>query len=519
MAQPKLTPRQRMINMMYLVLTALLALNVSKETLDVIAKVDKGLTQTNENFASKNELTYAAFEKASTIYPTKVAPWKVKADDLKEEAQAVIDLINKYKWDIVREVDGEDARIDSIQSSDDLNAPAFIMLEEDYENTNQKRGEILKSSISDFREFLHTIIDSADTTLVNTIDKSLDVSDIPGGPDGNTSRSWQQDNFEYLPLIGVVTLMTKMQSDIRNAESDVLNYLYKGIDQESFTFNRLVPAISPISNRIIEGSEYVAAVTLSAVDTTQETEVLVNNRVLPVEDGKGMYTVSNPKVGTHSWGGIIRYKTPDGSINSYEFEDEFEVLPATLIISPTKMNVFFMGLENPVQISAIGATPENTRIKISNATFRRVDDFNYVVEPTQNYGEAVIKVSATIDGRVVTYKNQVYRLKRVPDPVAKVNSKSGGKISKEELAAQVGIGAVLEDFFFDYQFVVQRFTVTSTVNTFTEFEPSSSYKFTQKQKDLINKVPRNQRVFIENIYALGNDGEERELLPIIFTIQ
>ena len=518
MAQPRLSPRQRMINMMYLVLTALLALNVSKETLDVIAKVDKGLTQTNENFASKNELTYAAFEKAYTVYPTKVEPWKVKADALKEEAQVVIDLINKYKWDIVREVDGEDARIDSIKSGDDLNAPAFIMLEENYDDTNQKRGEILKKSISDFRDFLHTIIDPSDTTLVSAIDRSLDVSDIPGGPD-EPSRSWEQDNFEYLPLIGVVTLMTKMQSDIRNAESDVLNYLFKGIDQESFTFNRLIPQVTPVSNRIIEGSEYVAAVTLSAVDTTQETEVFVNNRILPVEDGKGMYTVSNPKVGTHSWGGIIRYKAPDGSINSYEFKDEFEVLPATLIISPTKMNVFFMGLENPVQISAIGATPENTRVTISNATIRRASGFNYIVEPKQNYGEAVIKVSATIDGRVVNYKNQIYRLKRVPDPVAKVNSMSGGKIDKQRLVAQVGVEAVLEDFLFDYKYVVQSFTVTSTVNQFTENEPSTSYKFTQKQKDLINKVPRNKPVIIENIVALGPDGEERKLPSIVFTIQ
>ena len=121
MAAAKLSPRQRMINMMYLVLTALLALNVSKETLDVIVKVDKGFTQTNENFASKNDLTYAAFEKAYTIYPTKVKPWKDKADTLKARSQSVIDLVNKYKWAIVREADGADAMVDSIDNLDDLN--------------------------------------------------------------------------------------------------------------------------------------------------------------------------------------------------------------------------------------------------------------------------------------------------------------------------------------------------------------------------------------------------------------
>ena len=518
MAQPRLTPRQRMINMMYLVLTALLALNVSKETLDVIAKVDRGLKQTNENFTSKNELTYSAFEKAYTINPTKVEQWKIKADALKERSQGLVDLINKYKWDIVNEADGEDADLDSIKSMDDLNIPAQIMIVEDAPDSKLKRGEILKNSIQEYKDFLHTIIDPSNTVLVDAIDRSLDVADIPATPN-EPSRSWEQDNFEYLPLIGVITLMTKMQSDIRNAESDVLNYLYKGIDEESFTFNDLVAIVKPKSNRIIQGSPYEAEIFLSAIDTTQDPQVMVNNRTLPIEDGKGIYTVSNPPLGRQKWGGILRYKAPDGSILPYEFESEFEVLPATLIVSPTKMNVFFQGLPNPVQISAIGATPENTQVTISNATISRESGFNYIVEPTQNYGEAVIKVSAMIDGRRQTYPDQVFRLKRIPDPKAMVNNMPGGRIDKNLLIQQIGVQAVLEDFLFDYKFVVQSFSVSSTVNTFTEDEPSNSYRFTQAQKNLMGQVPRNGRVFIDNIIALGDDGEERELPGISFILQ
>ena len=131
----------------------------------------------------------------------------------------------------------------------------------------------------------------------------------------------------------------------------------------------------------------------------------------------------------------------------------------------------------------------------------------------------MVKVSATIDGRVQTYSDQVFRLKRIPDPIAKVKDMSGGSITRNDLAAQVGVGAVLEDFLFDYQFVVQRFSVSSTVNTFTEKEVSTSYRFTQAQKDLISKVPKNGRVFIEDIFALGDDGEERDLPAIVFIIQ
>ena len=518
MAQPRLTPRQRMINMMYLVLTALLALNVSKETLDVIAKVDRSLQQTNENFSSKNSLTYSAFEKAYTINPTKVKPWKNKADALKVETQDLIDLINKFKWDIVTYVDGEEGHIDSIKNMDDLNKTPFVMLEENYEETRMKRGEILKNSINEYRDFLLTMVDTSNNVLYHTIESSLDVSDIPSTPD-EPGRSWEEDNFRYLPMIGVITLMTKMQSDIRNAESDVLNYLFKGIDEESFTFNDLVAIVKPKSNRIIQGSPYEAEIFLSAIDTTQDPEIIVNNRSLPVEEGKGIFSVSNPPLGRHKWGGLIRYKAPDGSILPYQFESDYEVLPATLIVSPTKMNVFYQGLPNPVQISAIGAAPENTEVTISNATIKRVSGFNYIVEPTQNYGEAVIKVSAMIDGRRQTYPDQVFRLERIPDPEARVNNQPGGRITKNLLIQQIGVEAVLEDFLFDYQFVVQSFTVSSTVNTFTEDEPSTSYRFTQAQKDLMSQVPRNGRVFIDNIIALGPDGEERGLPGISFILQ
>ena len=507
-----------MINMMYLVLTALLALNVSKETLDVIAKVNTGLIQTNENFASKNELTYAAFDKAYLVNPTKVEDWKIKADLLKARSQSVIDLINKFKWDIVRESDGEDAHVDNINNKDDLNTPAYIMLEVNYENSNKKRGEILRDSLHGFEKFLNTLVDPSDTVLVNTIENSFDVSDIPATPD-EPSRTWQQDNFEYLPLIGVITLMTKMQSDVRNAESDVLNYLYKGIDEESFTFNKLKATIVPGSNKVVQGYPYEAQIFLTAVDTTQDPIITVNGQEIPVTDGMGTYIFPSPSLGNHTLKGLIRYKGPDGRILPYRFESDYEVLPATLIVSPTKMNVFYHGLDNPVEISAVGAAPENTTITVSNATYERVKGYTYNIKPTQNYGESIIKVSAVINGKKQTYPDKRFRLKRVPDPVARVANLPGGNIQKALLSQQVGVEAFLEDFLFDYQYEVQRFTVSSTVNRYTHDEPSSSYKFTQKQRDLINQVPRGKRVFIENIFALGPDGEERKVPSIIFIMQ
>ncbi|HBB90831.1 MAG TPA: gliding motility protein GldM, partial [Bacteroidales bacterium] len=277
MAQPRLTPRQRMINMMYLVLTALLALNVSKETLDVIAKVDKSLNETIENFASKNNITYSAFESAYQQNPVKVAPWKNKADSVRSQSQALIDKINQYKWEIVREADGKNAKIDSIKSMEDLNIPAQIMIVETIQTSAGRitRGQDLKNSISDYKNFLLSIIDAGDSVLAHSIRRSLAVDDVKGTT-REPSRSWEQDNFEYLPLIGTITLMSKMQSDVRNAESDVLNYLYGGIDAESYKFSSLKAVVIPTTSKVVfQGNPYEAEIFLAAFDTTMNPEITV----------------------------------------------------------------------------------------------------------------------------------------------------------------------------------------------------------------------------------------------------
>jgi gliding motility-associated protein GldM len=352
MAQQKLTPRQKMINMMYLVLTALLALNVSKETLDVIAKVEYSLNQTIENFVSQNNLTYADFEQAYMVNPEKVGPFKEKADRVREQSQILVDKINEYKWAIVKEADGEEkARLDSIKNMEDVNVPAQIMLTEkpiDLDNKKISRATDLRNSINAYREFLLTVVDPNDSVLVQSIVTGLEIVDIQGTRN-EPSRSWEQDNFEYLPLIGVITLMSKMQSDVRNAESDVLNYLYSGIDEESFKFNALMPVVIPkTSTMVVEGNPYEAEILLAAVDTTQDPSISVNGRAIQVKDGVGLWRTIGEKAGHYKWGGIIRYKAPDGRTLSYDFEEEYDVIPPVLIVSPTKMNVFYEGLANPI---------------------------------------------------------------------------------------------------------------------------------------------------------------------------
>jgi len=523
MAQQKLTPRQRMINMMYLVLTALLALNVSRETLDVIAKVDKSLNQSVESFAAKNKMTYAAFDNAYELNKVKVGPYKAKADSIKVETQKLIDKITEYKYAIVRRADGEGARLDSIKSMDQLNIPAEIMLVNQIAVGNERmnRAKDLRNSIKHYSDFMVSKVDTINTNLINSLRKSLAVDDpAKTSKKDDAGRTWEQENFEYLPLIGVITLMTKMQSDVRNAESDVLNYLYKNIDAQSFKFNVLQPVVIPKSRTIIQGSPYEAEVFLAAFDSTISPKITVGGGVLPYRQGRGIYTVNTGKPGLFNYSGVINYITPDGASKPYSFKDEYEVIPPTLISSPTKMNAFYKGVSNPLTVSAVGASAKDIHVEMTNADIRQVGDFRYEVSPRKAEGTAVLTVTATINGRTQTFEPVTYRLFKVPDPTAKIAGKNGGRIEKSVLQAQTGVVAELENFLFDMKFEVIGFSVTaSSSGGFVQNLPSNGKMFTAEQKKMFSSRKKDDIVVINLIRAIGPDGITRDLNSITFTIQ
>jgi gliding motility-associated protein GldM len=524
MAHPRLTPRQRMINMMYLVLTALLALNVSRETLDVIARVEKSLNKSVESFAAKNNLTYAAFDNAYQLNKVKVGPFKAKADSVKIQSQKMIDKITEYKWKIVREADGETARLDSIKNQDQLNIPAQIMLVEQIQVGDQRinRAKDLRNSLEKYSNFMMTEVDQNDSVLLSSIRRSLTIADPPKLASGkDDGRTWEQDNFEYLPLIGVITLMTKMQSDVRNAESDVLNYLYRNIDAQSFKFNMLQAVVIPTTSKtVVQGNPYEANVLLAAFDSTISPKITVGGSVLPYREGHGLYTVNTSKTGIFKWGGIINYTAPDGGNKTYSFEDEYEVIPPVLISAPTKMNAFYMGVVNPLMVNAIGASAKDIKVEMTNADITQVGDLQYEVRPKKAEGVAVLTVTAIINGKTQTYPPQTYRLFKVPDPIAKVAGKSSGKIEKNILQAQTGVVAALDDFLFDMKFEVKGFKVTvSSSGSFVQDESSNNALFTENQKRLIKSRKRDDLVIIKDITAIGPDGILRTLNPITLTVQ
>jgi gliding motility-associated protein GldM len=537
MAHGKETPRQKMIGMMYLVLMAMLALNVSKDVLDAFVLVDEGLTQTTANFAQKNDVYYQEFDRAAAENPVKAGPWQQKALEVKRRADELHQYIQELKIEIVKYADGEDAEAvhgdevhsAAIDANDNQDKPAEIMIGPD----EGGKANDLKVAIDELREYLVSLISEENESVRGSIETSLNTHDHvdPAGE----SHSWQHTHFSHVPLVAVVALMSKMQSDVRNAESETLNYLYSQIDAGSFKFNLIEPVVIPKSNHIIRGNDFQASVFMAAFDTTQEPVVYIGDYdstisddgtveysmkgtrgvdydTVPVTGGKGVYRVRTASVGERKWGGIISLKRMDGTVTNKPFTSSYTVAEPALVVSPTEMNVFYLAVDNPVEISVPGYPASSIRASINNGRISG-SGTRYTVLPTRE-GNANVSVSVLVDGQRKSMGSKPFRVEKVPDPFPSIAGRRAGTLRRSDVLAEIGLKAEMPEWFkfggVSYQITSYEFT--AVVGGFDKVIPVQGHQFTSEVRQVIRTQLRaNSRIYFNDITAVGPDGSTRTL--------
>lgn len=541
MAHGKETPRQKMIGMMYLVLTAMLALNVSKEAVEAFKNVDEGLTKTVANYIRKNSGTYMEFDRAAAENPAKAGPYRDKAFELKERADEVFDYIQGLKVEIVRTAEGEDAEalagggldVRKVKKIDENNVPSEILIGSDQ---NGKAND-LKALLNEYREFLLDIIGGKNISAEESIRNSLNTDD-PKNLEGAVER-WENANFQALPLVAVITILSKFQVDVRNAETEVLNFLYGQIDAASFKFNKLVPTVITNSNYIMAGNEYEAKVFIAATDTTKAPRTMVGSyrkvdlagggstyemvgdytRLEVDESGRAIYKTRTSSTGDKKWGGLIVMTAPDGTDVAYPFEAAYTVAVPNVVVSPTAMNVLYFGIDNPIDISVPGVGSDKVSVRMTNGTIPRGKFQNfrgdYVARPAEVGKDANIIVSADVNGKRMDFPPVVFRVKSIPDPIGKFGGLSTGDISKEAAMVAPGVVAVLENFEFDLKYEVNSYKMIYYAQGFANTMVANGPAITQEMKNAISQLRRGQEFFFTEIKATGPDKRTRDL-PAIF---
>jgi|LSQX01.3.fsa_nt_gb gliding motility-associated protein GldM len=527
------TPRQKMINMMYIVLTAMLALNVAAEVLEAFNVVDSSLIQTLKTVDMKNRQVYSAFDQAYAENAARVGEWKKKADNVKVKTEEMISYIYSLKEQLVRASGSSPVTSDNplkpdrsflvtesgdtlmLSKQDDLNSPSEILI-------TQKGATMLKEKINEYRDELVDLIKKEDEELIETVLSALDTSDPPVNyREGGEAKSWESEYFLDKPLIAVLTLLSKVQIDVKNSEANLINYLYSQIDAGAFLFNKLGARVIPKSSVVLQGDEYLAEVFLAAEDTTQQPEIIINSRPYEVKDGKATYRINTNEPGTFKWSGLIKYKTPAGVIKNYPFSQEYQVTRPSVTMSATRMNVFYRGLDNPFDVGGGGIPHENLEVTMTNGQVVKSGNA-FVIKPNEldELGRrTTVSVYAVIGNERRLMGTTKWRVKKVPDPVAQVAGHGGGTIRKERLLVEDGVMAVLEDFDFDFKYTVTQFNVqVSGAGGYVSVWESNNNRFTNEQKEQFRRLTPNSLVYIANIKARGDDGEVRDLDPISFKI-
>jgi len=511
----RLSPRQKMINLMYIVLTAMLALNVSSDVLNGFTQVEEGLKRTNNNVEERNAAILGTLRDFAEQNPDKGQRWFDKASEVRRVTDDVYNRIDTLKQMIVREADGSDFDVENIRNRDNLEAASYVML-----SGANPRGAKLRESVDAYRVYIASLM--TDSVKRSALEKALSTDPLlRKGTLGK--QSWEESKFDNQPVVAAVTLLTKLQNDVKYAEGEALQTLLANVDAGDVRVNELNAFVIPQSRFVMRGGKYSANIVLAAVDTTARPAVYVNGTRLG--NDRGIYEINPGATGSFDYKGYLEVPHGDGSVTRHPFESSYTVIEPTATVSATMMNVLYAGIDNPVSISVPGVPTNSVSASMTNGTLRRDGD-HWVAHPGKVGEEAIVSVTAEMDGRPMKMAETKFRVRKLPDPSPYIaykdkdgntsHYKGGGRgIPKTLLLSAPGIEAAIDDDLLNIKFNVLSFETVffdSMGNAIPEV--SNGAQFSQRQKDSFRRLSRGKRFYISRVKAVGPDGITRDLAPI-----
>lgn len=501
------SPRQKMINLMYVVLMAMLALNISTEVLNGFSIVEESLNRTTANSSAENAALYGNFAGQMKQNPAKVKEWFEKATQVKEMSDSLYNFAQQLKEAIVREADGKEGDVNNIENKDNLEAAGIVMLA-----PGSGKGEKLYRAINAYRDRILTMV--TDEHQKKVIISNL-ATVVPRGAK-TLGKNWQEYMFENMPVAAAVTLLSKLQSDVRYAEGEVLHTLVSNVDMKDIRVNKLDAFVIPEKTTLYPGERFNANIVMAAVDTTQQPEIYVNG--VRVNSRGGAYSFTAGGVGDHQFGGYIVMHNAKGDILRRNFTQKYSVIPApnTATVAADMMNVLYAGFQNPISISVPGVPANAISATMTSGTFSSKGNGHFVAVPSAVGKDVTIQVTARDKGQTRTMPPFTFHVRKLPDPTAYLalgtNRYRGGALPKASLMGAMGIHAAIDDGLLDIPFKVLSFETVFFDNMGNAVPlASAGANFSDRQREEFRKLSRNRRFYISRIKAVGPDGITRNL--------
>lgn len=499
-----ISPRQKMINLMYVVLMAMLALNVSSEVLDSFTLIEQSMRRTTQSASKENQMIYDRFDEQQNFNPTKTREWYNKAQEVRRVSDSLYIFAETLKFAIAKEADGENADIDNIKNREDLEAAAQVMLA-----PTKGQGRKLYEAINAYREKMVEMMN--DSLKKEVIEENLSTS----VPKTALGKRWEEYMFESKPTVAAMTVLTKLQNDIRYAEGEVLHSLMANIDEKDMRVNSLKAFVITNAQTIVRGNHFRANIIMAAVDTTHIPEVYIAGRKTELHNG--IYDIVCNKSGSYSLTGWLQTTTNNGEILKREFSQIYSVVEPTATVSADLMNVLYAGYDNPISVSVPGVPLTTVTAAVTGGTLSQTAPGQYKVRPSKIGHDVTITVFSA--GQQMA--QHIFKVRKLPEPTPYIDIKDdkgnpdrfkGGALQKTKLLAVTHIGAAVDDGILNIPFKVLSFEMVVFDNMGNAVPVTSEgASFSSQQKEMLKRLSRNKRAYISHIRATGPDGIVRKL--------
>ncbi|HEX6333187.1 MAG TPA: gliding motility protein GldM [Flavisolibacter sp.] len=513
MALPK-EPRQKMINLMYLVLTALLALNVSAEILNAFKTVDSSLNKTNTTITNSTETIMKSFEDklADGTTRAKAEIWYPKAKRANELSIEMYNYIDQLRTRIHKEAGFDPAKKggDSTFKEDNQDIATNIMVK-------QGEGKKLRDKLENYKKQLLEI----DPILAQEFSKTLQVDVTKPVTLTKANKSWEEAYFYMVPTVAAMAMLRKFQNDVKTSENRVVAFLHEQVGKVVVRFDTYTAIVGQSSNYVMPGQEVEVMAGVGAFSKAAKPQISINGQNVALgEDGAARLKVQGGSLGAHRIPVNISYVDQEGKPQSISKVVEYTVGQSNASIALDKMNVLYMGIANPITVAASGGGDDKIKVSIEGGGGRLDKTAAGKYNAYVTSGD-VCHISVMVDGKLAGRSQ--FRIRRIPTPVGTVGGyASGDNVNAGAFKSQAGVGAYIKDFPFDLKYTVTSFVLSTDSDEGDIIEANVSgntWGASGQAQNVLRQVKAGKTVYIDNIRATGEDGRSYKLPSLVYYIK
>ena len=520
MAGGKLSPRQKMINLMYLIFIAMLALNMSKEVLSAFGLLNEKLEASNIKTTENNLAFLNGLETKASENNEKFGPLLEDARKIKELSQEYYDYLENLKKEMTKDVD--DPKDYQIMDKTDFLDQRFFQ----GDNLSKEGKEFLKR-INDYRSQVDAILPKGLEEVKASLNSRFETGDANGkveNRDGN-KLDWLEYHFEGFPLVASLTKITQIQADVKATEQDALKAMLEGQLSSEISMTNYTTLLKQDKSAFYSGEKFSGGIVLGREDATtkpNEVNLTLDGRKLSegkdyvLEGGQVKLLVSAGNPGDHKIEGTLVF-LQDGERTEVPVSQTFATIskPNAALIAADKMNVVYRGVANPMSISIPGIP--NNKVSASAPGLKKREGSKYIMNPGTGRTVTITASGILPDGQRVSSRSE-FRIKDIPRPAGSIRGESGSaKMPRKNLEIAT-VGALLEDFDFDLNLKVSGFKFK------VPGQPTVSVngnKLDSRAKSALKRAKRGDavQIFDVNAYITNNKSYKlKKVSPVVVEI-